>query len=47
MAEDLKKHLEEQHGKEIPVTVNEVTMKVRYKGLFEDQVKQWLIEKGF
>ncbi|XP_797620.2 39S ribosomal protein L49, mitochondrial [Strongylocentrotus purpuratus] len=47
MAEDLRKHLEEQQGRDIPVTINEVSMKVRYKGLYEDQVKQWLTEKGF
>lgn len=47
MAEDLKSHLEEFEKKEVPVTVNEVTMKIRYKGLYEDRTKEWLIAQGF
>ncbi|XP_008296312.1 large ribosomal subunit protein mL49 [Stegastes partitus] len=47
LEKDVKQHLKEVTGKELPTQVNEVTMTLKVKGHFETELKEWLISKGF
>lgn len=47
LEKDVKQYLMEVTGKELPTRVNEVTMTLRVKGHFEDELKEWLVRKGF
>lgn len=44
---DVKQHLTEVTGKEPPTQVNEVTMTLKVKGHFHEELKEWLLSKGF
>ncbi|XP_038074742.1 39S ribosomal protein L49, mitochondrial-like [Patiria miniata] len=47
LAEELKTHLERLEGCTLPMRVSEFGRWVHFKGMFRDEVKQWLVEKGF
>ncbi|XP_022094907.1 39S ribosomal protein L49, mitochondrial-like [Acanthaster planci] len=47
LAEELKVYLEELAGYSLPMRVHEVGGRVHFKGMFKDEVKKWLLEKGF
>ncbi|XP_017344476.1 mitochondrial ribosomal protein L49 [Ictalurus punctatus] len=44
---DVKEHLQQLTGRELPTTVNEVTMSIRIKGQFDTELKEWLLKLGF
>ncbi|KAM6969892.1 large ribosomal subunit protein mL49 [Aplochiton taeniatus] len=44
---DVKEFLKQVTGKELPTQVNEVTMTLRVKGHFDQELKEWLLKKGF
>lgn len=44
---DVKEFLKEVTGKELPTMVNEVTMTLKIKGYYDQELKQWLAGKGF
>lgn len=44
---DVKQHLMEVTGKDHPTQVNEVTMTLKVKGHFHEELKEWLLGKGF
>ncbi|KAM4611046.1 large ribosomal subunit protein mL49 [Polymixia lowei] len=47
LEKDVKEHLKEVTGKDLPTQVNEVTMTIRVKGHFDKELKEWLLKKGF
>ncbi|KAM3617279.1 uncharacterized protein V6R79_004142 [Siganus canaliculatus] len=47
LEKDVRLHLKELTGKELPTQVNEVTMTVKVKGHFDKELKEWLASKGF
>nr|XP_046251995.1 mitochondrial ribosomal protein L49 [Scatophagus argus] len=47
LEKDVKQYLKDVTGKELPTQVNEVTMTLRVKGHFDDELKKWLANKGF
>ncbi|KAM3872155.1 large ribosomal subunit protein mL49 [Diretmus argenteus] len=47
LEEDVKRYLKEVTGKDLPTQVNEVTMTLRVKGHFDQELKEWLAKKGF
>ncbi|XP_022075655.2 mitochondrial ribosomal protein L49 [Acanthochromis polyacanthus] len=47
LEKDVKQHLKEVTGEELPTQVNEVTMTLKVKGHFEKELKDWLVSKGF
>lgn len=47
LEKDVKQFLKEVTGKELPTQVNEVTMTLKVKGHFDQELKQWLAGKGF
>ncbi|XP_062341873.1 mitochondrial ribosomal protein L49 [Osmerus eperlanus] len=47
LEKDVKEYLKEVTGKDLPTQVNEVTMTVRVKGHFDQELKEWLLKKGF
>lgn len=47
LEKDVKQHLKEVTGKELPTQVNEVTMTLKVKGHFDAELKEWLLSKGF
>ncbi|XP_013871721.1 large ribosomal subunit protein mL49 [Austrofundulus limnaeus] len=44
---DVREYLKEVTGKELPTQVNEVTNTLKVKGHFDQELKAWLISKGF
>ncbi|CAL9703557.1 unnamed protein product, partial [Knipowitschia caucasica] len=44
---DVRAFLQQATGKEFPTQVNEVTMTIKIKGQFQQEVKEWLQRKGF
>ncbi|TWW57265.1 mitochondrial ribosomal protein L49 [Takifugu flavidus] len=44
---DVKQHLAEVTGRDHPTQVNEVTMTLKVKGHFQEELKEWLLSKGF
>ncbi|KAM6924342.1 large ribosomal subunit protein mL49 [Xenentodon cancila] len=47
LEKDVKQHLKKVTGKELPTQVNEVTMTLKVKGHFDQELKDWLASKGF
>ncbi|XP_069564548.1 large ribosomal subunit protein mL49 [Brachyistius frenatus] len=47
LEKDVREHLKEVTGKELPTQVNEVTMILKVKGHFDKELKDWLVRKGF
>lgn len=47
LEKDVKQHLKEVTGKELPTQVNEVTMTLKVKGHFDKELKDWLTGRGF
>ncbi|XP_049921466.1 mitochondrial ribosomal protein L49 [Epinephelus moara] len=47
LEKDVKQYLKEVTGKELPTQVNEVTMTLTVKGHVDNELKQWLLSKGF
>ncbi|XP_069036478.1 large ribosomal subunit protein mL49 [Lepisosteus oculatus] len=47
LEKDVKAHLACLTGKSPPTQVNEVTRSIRVKGHFDEELKSWLVEKGF
>lgn len=47
LEKDVKEYLKEITGKVLPMQVNEVTMTIRVKGHFDEELKEWLVKKGF
>ncbi|RVE70263.1 hypothetical protein OJAV_G00062340 [Oryzias javanicus] len=47
LEKDVKQFLLELTGKELPTQVNEVTMTLKVKGHFDQELKNWLSSKGF
>ncbi|XP_061590744.1 mitochondrial ribosomal protein L49 [Cololabis saira] len=47
LEKDVKQHLQQLTGKELPTQVNEVTMTLRVKGDFHKELKDWLASRGF
>ncbi|XP_047218021.1 mitochondrial ribosomal protein L49 [Girardinichthys multiradiatus] len=47
LEKDVKEYLKQVTGKELPTQVNEVTMTLKVKGHFDQQLKDWLASKGF
>ncbi|XP_074499263.1 large ribosomal subunit protein mL49 [Sebastes fasciatus] len=47
LEKDVKQHLKEVMGKELPTQVNEVTMTLKVKGHVDSEIKEWLASKGF
>lgn len=47
LEQDVKRHLKERTGKELPTQVNEVTMTLKVKGHVDGELKTWLASKGF
>ncbi|XP_061557528.1 mitochondrial ribosomal protein L49 [Phycodurus eques] len=47
LEKDVKRHLKDVTGKEMPTQVNEVTMTLKVKGHFDKELKEWLSRKGF
>ncbi|XP_068589719.1 large ribosomal subunit protein mL49 [Cebidichthys violaceus] len=47
LEKDVKQHLKEVMGKELPTQVNEVTMTLKVKGHVDSELKEWLASKGF
>ncbi|KAM4570980.1 large ribosomal subunit protein mL49 [Fundulus diaphanus] len=47
LEKDVREHLRRVTGKELPTQVNEVTMTVKVKGHFEQELKDWLAARGF
>lgn len=43
----VKQYLKELTGKELPTQVNEVTMTLKVKGHFHEELKEWLMSEGF
>ncbi|XP_012732996.1 mitochondrial ribosomal protein L49 [Fundulus heteroclitus] len=47
LEKDVREHLRRVTGKELPTQVNEVTMTVKVKGHYEQELKAWLAARGF
>lgn len=47
LEKDMRQHLKEVTGKDLPTQVNEVTGTVRVKGQLDVELKEWLVSKGF
>ncbi|XP_037540983.1 mitochondrial ribosomal protein L49 [Nematolebias whitei] len=47
LEKDVREYLMEVTGKELPTQVNEVTMTLKVKGHFDQELKDWLTNKGF
>ncbi|XP_028839584.1 large ribosomal subunit protein mL49 [Denticeps clupeoides] len=47
LEKDVKEYLQQLTGKELPTQVNEVAMNIRIKGQFAEELKEWLLKKGF
>uniref|UniRef100_A0A3Q2ZUJ6 Large ribosomal subunit protein mL49 n=2 Tax=Kryptolebias marmoratus TaxID=37003 RepID=A0A3Q2ZUJ6_KRYMA len=47
LEKDVREYLKEVTGKELPTQVNEVTMTLKVKGHFDQELKDWLTSKGF
>lgn len=47
LEKDVKQYLKEVTGRELPTQVNEVTMTLKVKGHFDQELKDWLAGKGF
>ncbi|XP_005804926.2 39S ribosomal protein L49, mitochondrial [Xiphophorus maculatus] len=47
LEKDVREYLRQVTGKELPTQVNEVTMTLKVKGHFEQELKDWLASKGF
>ncbi|XP_034551870.1 39S ribosomal protein L49, mitochondrial [Notolabrus celidotus] len=47
LEKDVREHLKEVTGIDLPTQVNEVTMTLKVKGHFDVELKQWLAGKGF
>ncbi|XP_029292331.1 large ribosomal subunit protein mL49 [Cottoperca gobio] len=47
LEKDVKQYLKEAMGKELPTQVNEVTMTLKVKGHVDNELKEWLLSKGF
>ncbi|KAM9785359.1 large ribosomal subunit protein mL49 [Neosynchiropus ocellatus] len=47
LEKDVREFLRDVTGKELPTQVNEVTMTLKVKGQYDQELKQWLSEKGF
>ncbi|KAK5605263.1 hypothetical protein CRENBAI_017064 [Crenichthys baileyi] len=47
LEKDVKEYLKQVTGKELPTQVNEVTMTLKVKGHFDQELKDWLASKGF
>lgn len=47
LEKDVREYLRQVAGKELPTQVNEVTMTLKVKGHFEQELKDWLASKGF
>uniref|UniRef100_A0A3P9MND1 Large ribosomal subunit protein mL49 n=1 Tax=Oryzias latipes TaxID=8090 RepID=A0A3P9MND1_ORYLA len=47
LEKDVKQFLQELTGKDMPTQVNEVTMTLKIKGHFDQELKSWLSSKGF
>ncbi|XP_076022848.1 large ribosomal subunit protein mL49 [Genypterus blacodes] len=47
LEKDVKRFLQEVTGRELPTQVNEVTMSLRVKGHYDQELKEWLVKKGF
>lgn len=47
LEKDVREYLKEVTGKELPTQVNEVTMTLKVKGHFDQELKHWLTRKGF
>lgn len=43
----MKEFLTQLSGKTPPTQVNEVTCSIRIKGYFDQELKTWLMDKGF
>lgn len=44
---DVKRHLMEATGRDHPTQVNEVTMTLKVKGRVHEELKSWLLSRGF
>lgn len=44
---DVRQHLKQVTGRDLPTQVNEVTMTLKVKGHFDAELKEWLVSKGF
>ncbi|KAM4738038.1 large ribosomal subunit protein mL49 [Anableps anableps] len=47
LEKDVREYLKQVTGKELPTQVNEVTMTLKVKGHFDQELKDWLASKGF
>ncbi|XP_030648480.1 large ribosomal subunit protein mL49 isoform X2 [Chanos chanos] len=47
LEKDVKEYLKELTGRELATQVNEVSMTIRIKGVFDKELKDWLLKKGF
>ncbi|XP_032660293.1 large ribosomal subunit protein mL49 isoform X2 [Chelonoidis abingdonii] len=47
LEEEVKEFLTQLAGKPPPIQVNEVTGSIRIKGYFDNELKEWLLNKGF
>ncbi|XP_067400070.1 large ribosomal subunit protein mL49 isoform X2 [Emydura macquarii macquarii] len=47
LEEEVKEFLTQLTGKLPPIQVNEVTSSIRIKGYFDNELKEWLMNKGF
>ncbi|XP_038146416.1 mitochondrial ribosomal protein L49 [Cyprinodon tularosa] len=47
LEKDVREHLKGVTGKELPTQVNEVTMTLKVKGHYEQELKDWLLSRGF
>uniref|UniRef100_A0A8C6SKR7 Large ribosomal subunit protein mL49 n=1 Tax=Neogobius melanostomus TaxID=47308 RepID=A0A8C6SKR7_9GOBI len=44
---EVRQHLKEVTGTELPTQVNEVSRTLKVKGHFDKELKEWLLKKGF
>lgn len=47
LEKDVREYLKEITGMELPTQVNEVTMTLKVKGHYDQELKDWLTNKGF
>nr|XP_006136668.1 39S ribosomal protein L49, mitochondrial [Pelodiscus sinensis] len=47
LEKEVKEFLTQLAGKPPPIQVNEVTASIRIKGYFDNELKEWLLNKGF
>ncbi|XP_005307949.2 large ribosomal subunit protein mL49 isoform X2 [Chrysemys picta bellii] len=47
LEEEVKEFLTQLAGKPPPIQVNEITCSIRIKGYFDNELKEWLLNKGF